>query len=913
MRRLAWSQLRFGTVRVVALLIGMLLATTAFTVLTAASRTSQLRTVGTVAGHSVPAYQVLVRPAGTRTPLEAEDGVVQPSFLSGVNGGITMAQYQQIARLSGVSVAAPVALVGYTQLVSVLTRPLPAASYAAPGRQLYRISTTWVSDGGSSRIAQPSSYTYVTPDPLQVGDSDGSSSEQAPGHPAATVCPAVPAVLGGDPFGPARQAEADCYSKANGYGGGQGGAPGGNPGYAAVWVLPVLIAAVDPVAEAKLDGLDHAVTAGRYLAENARASNVTGDSAQSTADFPVLASTTSGMTEYARTQVDQLAAPATPPDMTAGWMQGQARAPGTAVATTTTSAQQAYQALLAAMRPGNKVSEGIFSLWSVGPVSYQPAGGSAGALTPRVVSNPSSVWSTSGLGPVSMDNADRQFRAITDHTHGSTAFAAGTGGLVASPKLVGTFNPAKVTAFDPLSAVPLSIYQATAAGPADAASAAALGGTALRPNENLGGYVSQPVNLITTLSALPALYASGRYGQALPSADPISTIRVRVAGVTGDDSLSLARIRQVAQQIEQQTRLDVDIVAGTSPAATAVDLPAGRFGRPPLALTEEWVKKGVAVAILSAVDRSSVLLFCLILVVCVLFVANSASAAVRGRRRELGILACLGWTRPRLFGAVLGELAAIGLAAGLLGGAAAVPLSAALGLRASPGRAALAVPVAMAVAVVAGVVPAWRAARGEPANSVRPAVLSVRRARHPGGVTALAAVNVLRTPGRALAGAASLAVGVAALTVLAAVSLAFHGALVGTLLGDAVSVQDRGVDYAAAGATVALGVLAVADVVFLGIRERAAELTVIRTFGWRESALTRMVVTEGALIGLAGSLAGAALGLAAAFYLAGQQPPGLYAVALAAVAGGTVLTVAAAVAPAQALRRLPAATLLTEE
>ena len=45
-----------------ALLLGMLLATTAFTVLTAASRTSQLRTVGTVSAHFVPAYEILVRP-----------------------------------------------------------------------------------------------------------------------------------------------------------------------------------------------------------------------------------------------------------------------------------------------------------------------------------------------------------------------------------------------------------------------------------------------------------------------------------------------------------------------------------------------------------------------------------------------------------------------------------------------------------------------------------------------------------------------------------------------------------------------------------------------------------------------------------------------------------------------------------
>ena len=174
-------------------------------------------------------------------------------------------------------------------------------------------------------------------------------------------------------------------------------------------------------------------------------------------------------------------------------------------------------------------------------------------------------------------------------------------------------------------------------------------------------------------------------------------------------------------------------------------------------------------------------------------------------------------------------------------------------------------------------------------------------------------MNVLRTPGRALVGAISLAVGVTALTVLAALTFAFRGVLVGSLLGDAVAVQVRGVDYVAVFATVALGVLAVADVVFLNVRERAAELAAFRAFGWPESALSRLVITEGAIIGLAGSLAGAALGLAVAASFAGQLPAALYLVAAAAVAAGLLVTTGSALLPAQALRRLPAAHLLAEE
>ena len=199
-----------------------------------------------------------------------------------------------------------------------------------------------------------------------------------------------------------------------------------------------------------------------------------------------------------------------------------------------------------------------------------------------------------------------------------------------------------------------------------------------------------------------------------------------MAGVAGSNALSRERINEVAQQIATGTGLDVDIVAGSSPEPVTVHVPAGHYGQPALAVTEGWVKKGVAVAILAALDKKSVTLFTLILVVCMLFVANAATAAVRGRRRELGVLASLGWRRSRLFAAVLGELAGIGLAAGLLGAAVALPLSAALGLRASPGRALLAVPVAMAVAVIGGLGPAWLAARTDPVTAVRPPVIAVQ-------------------------------------------------------------------------------------------------------------------------------------------------------------------------------------------
>jgi len=891
MGRLAWWQARFRPARTLALIAGVLVAAAAFTVLTAASRTAQLRTTGAVSANFQPAYDILVRPKGARTAQENRTGTVQPGFLSGIYGGITMAQYHRIRQIPGVQVAAPIAMAGYAQLTAEVFEPVPATALGRSGPRLYRISTTWVSDNGASRVTQPPGYLYVTPRRLSTGSGTALVRSSC-----GVVRPPSP---GTNPFGTAAQSYAVCWSRVNHnpMPPPPGMASPTEAGYYVEWTVPVLIAAIDPAAEAELDGLNKAVISGRYLTEHESGHGPV---------LPVLASSASGMTEYAQTTLQQLTAPSAKPDMNAAWESGHASAPGRTVATVRTTAQQAYSAVLKA--PGT-AAEGSFTgipvagYWSVGPVNYQRA--PSGALAARQVANRPSVWDTGSLASVAMDDENSQYRTVTSHITSSGITP------VALIKITGAYDPARIRSFSPLSRVPLGAYQPVTATPATDASRRALHGDLL-PSQNLGGLVSQPVNLVTTLSALPKLENSADYSH-VPAADPISVIRVRVAGVTGANALSRERVNAVAQQIAQRTGLDVDVVAGSSPSPVTIDLPAGRFGPPALTLSEDWVKKGVAVAILSAVDKASVALFTLILVVCVLFVGNAATAAVRGRRRELGVLAAVGWRRSRLFTTALGELAGIGLVAGLLAAAIALPVSAGLGLRTSPGRALLAVPVAMGVAVVAGLVPAWLAARADPVTSVRPPVLAVRRAHHPRGITSLALLNVARTPGRTLIGAASLAVGIAALTMLTAVTFAFRGVVVGSLLGDAIAVQVRSVDYIAAGATVALGVLAVADVVFLNIRERAAELATLRSFGWHDTTLARLVITEGTVIGVVGSLAGAGLGLGAAAWFAGQVPGRLLALAAAAVAAGIVITATAALLPAALLRRLPTAHLLAEE
>lgn len=245
MWRIAYAELRHRRLRTVALLLGLLVAVASFTVLTAAARTSQLRTVGTIRASGRPAYDVLVRPRGAQTPEETRTTTVEPNFLSGVYGGITLAQWRTIQRQPGVDVAAPIAMVGYTLPTAALPIPLPPAPVStalSTSRELYRIRTSWISSGGVSRVTEPPSYTYLTPERITTSASNGDQEEQSPTGRRVTICPIVTRSSG--PFTPATQSETTCASTRS-----------AATAATVRWSFPMLIAAVDPQSEAELDGL----------------------------------------------------------------------------------------------------------------------------------------------------------------------------------------------------------------------------------------------------------------------------------------------------------------------------------------------------------------------------------------------------------------------------------------------------------------------------------------------------------------------------------------------------------------------------------------------------------------------------------------------------------------------------------
>jgi ABC-type antimicrobial peptide transport system permease subunit len=174
-------------------------------------------------------------------------------------------------------------------------------------------------------------------------------------------------------------------------------------------------------------------------------------------------------------------------------------------------------------------------------------------------------------------------------------------------------------------------------------------------------------------------------------------------------------------------------------------------------------------------------------------------------------------------------------------------------------------------------------------------------------------INVVRTPGRAIVAIAGLAVGVAALTILLAVTIGFKGAVVGSVLGEAVSIQVRSADVVAVITLVALSTIGVCDTLYLNIRERAAELAVLRSSGWADADVRRLVLLEGLWLGATGALLGATGGLLVSSLFTGGVHGGSILTAAAAASVGVLVVLLGSAVPASLMKRLSTAPLLAAE
>ena len=854
---------------------GLLTATLGFMILASTSLTTEATLRGDINRAWAAPYDLLVRPPGSTTPLENTEGLVRPNFLSSGAGGINIEQLAAIREIPGVDIAAPIAILGYVYWPAPVTIDL--SSLIKPGQELqaFCLRVTATADAGLSTIP-------FTGAPCQVVAPHGTL--HAVGGPDVATMKSILTFPGG---------EIDCtsYESATCW------APtvdcprcnppvrafGSGPEFGQSFGQPLLVAAIDPDAEAQLTGLQRCVVQGTYLKSaplvvNSRPAVGPGPPLPEPS-IPALVSTASFVDETFHLEVDQSTDVSalehgSSPEQLEGW---------TSEMTKDLTAQSLFSTVL-----GQNTLIGSATLFvRPGDVTYEQTG--PDHLVAQAQNQDLNVYDdrliqVPLMQQVPPEALDVWLRPLTQANWDNTS--ANTHSALAHWLPTGTFDPTCLPGFNQLGAGQLATYAPPQVSLPN--------GEKLLPTRSAAGYVNSPPLLLTTLQAAQFFSDPIQYPGGLGDKF-ISAIRVRVSGVETPGPVARARLTRVAAAIKEATGLSVDIVRGSSARSIQVDLPAGKFGRPPLTVTEPWAVKGVAFTFLRAVSTQNLALFGLVLLGAVVLVGETGYISAVRRRREFGVLRALGWHTRSIAWLVELEILMLGLVAGALALLIGGPIALKLGLGTSAWQLAAVMPLAVGVAALAGVIPALAAARG----SVVAMIESTGAARianrpPPRGVVGIA-WRELHGQWRAEAALGSFAItlGAATLGVLVLISAAFRGQLDTTLLGTYLAGEVRPFHLVLAGLTLVVGAIAAAEVVTLSYLERRSHLGALRALGWPASAVVRFLVAQAGILGLGGGVAAVIIVVAAGLLL--QAPFSAIAGGLLAAVGMSLLATAIAV------------------
>lgn len=315
MIRLALRELLVRRAATAAMALGLITATVGFVVLAGTSETTQAVLTRDIAKAWPAPYDILVRPVGTQDQVEANAGLVRPNYLSGLRGGITTAQLDQVGATPGVAVAAPIAIVGFTYWPAL--RWIDLGPYIEPDKiSFFRLSV--VSRGDAGRSIYPSETMYIAASATGRVVPDWDRSKTVPGTSTlalesnletgpsvyrcslSEVCVAPTRCLG-----PRSAPLVQC-----------GPLMSDRPGWVGFLVnypLPILIAAIDPPSEAALAGVDHCVVEGRYLRAD-DAPGIVNQRGRGITGIPVLTSWEVGPVRYSSSSGAHVQAQVVPAD-----------------------------------------------------------------------------------------------------------------------------------------------------------------------------------------------------------------------------------------------------------------------------------------------------------------------------------------------------------------------------------------------------------------------------------------------------------------------------------------------------------------------------------------------------------------------------------------------------------------------
>jgi ABC-type antimicrobial peptide transport system permease subunit len=788
------------------LIVGILILSTGLSYLVGITQASNGTVVEELQKRWKSSYDIVVRPPGSRSVTE-DKSLLEPNYLSGLNGGISLDQYEKIKSIDDIEVAAPISMMG---LISNDVN-LDKVNLAKPG--IYRLSIIEGTNTGVGKIEEKSElfFTRGMDNIKNFGKEYGITNFQ------------------------------------------------GNLSFGS----QIMIAGIDPEAESKLVGLDKAVIKdenNNYFAENDTAETIKVAEGIEETKIPVLASNKEYVDGEITFEIERLDLPFNSEGeqestltkvLNKGGEEFLKNQQGVPVEKYSFTVKEAQKKLLEEIQKptylqDSSISRGKWMAFRPSPVEYKPVSSPfkerwpfAYEITPYTVPEGSLLPIEQSFRPVNMFSEDS-----TDWPRLQLDFK-------------GVFDPTKLKiSKDPLTELPMETYfPAKAQWVLDEKGNPVNPPEDMKPLNNPYGFLTKPPHILTTIDAAAKVLGD----------KPISAIRVNVSGVEGMNEVSEQKLNAVAKEIEEVTGLITDITLGSSPQPALTHIPKIEGDESIGWVQQPWIKLGSSITIFQETKMGLTGVIASVIVVAIVYVFSSNLIMMFARKKEFAVLLTMGW-RPRQLSKMLFlESTILGLLVGLISwtilGFFEVANS---NVNTSPLRLGLIGLFGLVIYWAGTIIPSVLVSKIRPFETMKSGdVSNTNRVLKSETVIGMSINYLFAKWKRTLLSVISIAFPTSLLIFFLFVTFRLKGIMYATWLGEFVAMEVGSLHYIAMGVSILIAILTTAEIIWQNVTERHGEISVLKAMGWRNKNVRLLVLLEG---GLTGILAGI-LGLVLAFFL----------------------------------------------
>ncbi|WP_313586442.1 FtsX-like permease family protein [Exiguobacterium sp.] len=814
MLKFIWNSWWRNKERFILLLVGVLIVSTGLSYLIGTTQANNGTVVDELQKRWGSSYDIVVRPEGSRSVTE-DLKLLEPNYMSGLDGGITRKQYETIKKVTDVEVAAPIAMIGYNQTVSSV------GTHTIDQEGIYKLTIKDTQDTGLQNESS-SGVTYLAAGWEPTGDAKKSGVS--------------PLLLGKQPLFE--------------YG------------------SQVMIAGVDPEAEAALIGLDQATTKGtysNYFSKDDQVISFGEDGVQ----IPILLNNREYVDASRIYTYEKVELPSKKKSINDMVQQVEQKGGKEYLDSLPTSDAKRYtittqdvqkklvnDILKHTLPTAEETNSNSFTWIALkpSPIDYRSIKSPYASRWPFTYQvQPKQVDQDSLLAKRSMYREARMFGKDS----------------VDWPKVnlnyIGVFDPKKLNiSKDPLTELPMETYfPSKAQWVMDKNERPVNPVRDVKPTNDPYDFLTKPPSMLTTLDAAFKIRGD----------KAISAIRVNVKGVETMNAASEKKLQQVATEIEQKTGLITDVTLGSSPQLALTYLPGLKDESALGWVQQPWIKLGSSIAIFQEAKVGMSGIIASVIAVALVYVFSSNIILLYARKKEFAILLSLGW-RPRqlskllfLEATILGTL--VVLIAWTILGSFWVTTDNPIAI----GRILLIGLAGLLIYWGGTLVPMTLIRHIKPYESMRSGEVSKgRRFVRARSVLGMSTNQLVTYWQRTLLSVVAIALPTSLFIFFLFITFRLKGVLYATWLGEYVALEVGTMHYVAMGVALLIAILTTTEIMWQNVNERKSQLAVLKATGWQDRQVRLLVLSEGMMTGLCAGVIGLLTALGMIGFVYGQFP-----------------------------------------